>query len=532
METDIAQGLPCFNMVGLLSSEVREAKERVRTALKNSGQSIPMYRITVNLSPADRRKEGTGFDFPIALSLLCAMGKINYDELKDSVVIGELGLDGEIKKVNGILPIVSMAKKMGFKRCIIPRDNLEEGGIIKGIELFSLKNISEVLLRFGNDNSNSRENSNKNTSEYVDANISENNNENSTENICEYVYVNISENNNENNIKNENNVEGKKYGDYSDIIGQESVKRALLISASGWHNILMIGPPGVGKSMLASRMTGIMPQMSESDKMEVSNIQSICGLLSNNRLVSSRPFSAPHHTITASALVGGGVNPRPGQITIAHKGVLFLDELPEFSQNILDLLRQPLEEKSVQINRISGNYVFPADCLVVAAMNPCKCGYYPDRSKCNCSEREIKNYFSKISGPIVDRMDMSVEVPRVDMLSISGCNYSENILDKCLTTKEMNSIVERTVSIQNERQGDIFNGRLDNKQINKYCRLKKYESDFMREAYTHFEMSMRGYYKVIKVARTIADIEDIEDIKIEHLSEALGYRVEINRGFV
>lgn len=334
VETDIAQGMPCFNMVGLLSSEVREAKERVRTALKNSGENLPMYRITVNLSPADRRKEGSGFDLPIALGLLCAMGRINIQMFEKCMVVGELGLDGEIKKVNGILPIVSMAKEIGFKRCIVPEENIQESSIIHGIEIMAFNNLSEVIKCFGEGNSGI------NTNQVIIK--------------AEDAYY---------------NEEEIQCGDYKDIIGQESVKRSLLISACGWHNIMLIGSPGVGKSMLASRLPGIMPDMTDKEKMEVSNIHSICGLLSNNRLISARPFVEPYHTITASALVGGGNIPRPGQITIAHKGVLFLDELPEFGQNVLDLLRQPLEEKKIRINRMSGNYVFPADCLVVTAMN-------------------------------------------------------------------------------------------------------------------------------------------------------------------
>lgn len=492
VETDISQGMPCFNMVGLLSSEVRESKERVRTALRNSGENLPMQRITVNLSPADRKKAGSGFDLPIALGLLCSMGRMDMQLLEKCMVIGELGLDGEIKRVNGILPIVSMANEAGFKKCIVPKENLEESSIIQGIEIISFNNLSEVIRYFGDGNRDIDDNK---------------------------VIVKTEDT--------YNKEEKIQCGDYKDIIGQESVKRSLLISACGWHNIMLIGSPGVGKSMLASRLPGIMPDMTDKEKMEVSNIHSICGLLSNNRLLSSRPFVQPYHTITASALVGGGSVPRPGQITIAHKGVLFLDELPEFGQNILDLLRQPLEEKKIRINRMSGNYVFPADCLVVTAMNPCKCGYYPDRSRCNCSEKDVKEYLGRISGPVIDRMDMSIEVPRVEMTENYTYEYmGEHSDNNFLSTEKMKSIVKKTAAIQMDRQSGIFNGRLNNRQVNKYCRLKKNESDFMREAYNSFGMSMRGYYKVIKVARTIADIGESDDIQIEHLSEALGYRVD------
>lgn len=281
VETDIAQGMPYFHMVGLLSSEVREAKERVRTALKNSGGSIPMNRITVNLSPADRKKEGAGFDLPIALGLLCAMGRIQEEHLKDSIVIGELGLDGEIKSVKGILPIVAMAKEKGYKRCIVPKENVQEGGIVKGIEVTGFANITDVLSYF----------------------------EKGNEEVVVRPY------------DADYNNEEIECRDYGDIVGQEAVKRALLIAASGWHNLMMIGSPGVGKSMLASRLSGIMPNMSDKEKMEVSNIHSICGLLKNNRLITGRPFAAPYHTVTSAALVGGGSIPVPGQITIAHRGV-------------------------------------------------------------------------------------------------------------------------------------------------------------------------------------------------------------------
>lgn len=477
--------MPYFNMVGLLSSEVKEARERVRTALKNSGESIPTYRVTINLSPADRRKEGAGFDLPIALSLLCAMGRIDANKADKILIMGELGLDGEIKRVNGILPIINMAKAQGYEKCIIPRGNSNEGQLIEGIEVLAFTNLKEVI-------------------EYFDGRC----NEHERWNV--YKKLDASENN-----YNEEN--------FSDISGQESVKRAIIIAAAGWHNMMMIGPPGVGKSMLAYRIPGIMSEMSDAERTEVSNIHSICGLLGEEGYVKKRPYSAPHHTITSSALIGGGREPRPGELTIAHRGILFLDELPEFHPAVLDALRQPLEDKVVKIHRMSGNYVFPADCLIIAAMNPCRCGYYPDRSKCNCSEAEITGYLRRVSGPIIDRMDMSVEVPRVKVEEIGNIH---NNMDSGI----MKNIVKTSIERQRRRQGLKYNSQLSVDEIRRYCRLGKEESQFINDAYTRFELSMRGYYKVIKIARTIADIDGSDSIDINHLAEALAYRMS-DRGF-
>lgn len=486
IETDISQGMPYFNMVGLLSSEVKEARERVRTAIKNSGESLPTHRVTINLSPADRRKEGAGFDLPIAISLLCAMGRISIDKVKSILVIGELGLNGEIKRVNGILPIIRMAKKMGYKACVIPMENSREGVLIKGIRVLAFNELKEVI-------------------EYFDGNIEDDSKWSVEDNYNKDI----------------GNYDINDVGDFSEIFGQEVIKRALIVSAAGWHNLMMIGSPGVGKSMLASRMPGIMLELSEDERMEISSIHSICGLLKDGGFIRNRPFSAPHHTITTSALVGGGRIPKPGELTIAHRGVLFLDELPEFSPNVLDSLRQPLEEKKIKIHRMSGNYEFPADCLIITAMNPCRCGYYPDMNKCKCSATDVANYLGKVSGPIIDRIDMSVEVPRVKVEDIDN---TENNLD----SSTMREIVRNAVNIQKNRQGNKYNSQMSVDDIRKFCVLGKEESEFLKEAYTRFGLSMRGYYKVIKVARTIADVEEADNINVNHLAEALGYRVAEN----
>lgn len=499
IEADISSGMPYFNMVGLLSSEVREAKERVRTALKNSGEDMPLERITVNLSPADRRKEGTGFDLPIAVAILCAMGRMNDLKQEQTLVVGELGLDGDIKKVRGILPIVNMARRNGISTCIIPKENEREGRAFSDIDIISFQSLKDIITYFS-----------KQQNEYKNVNYN-------TGHILSYTDMHM-----------END---KPEDDFSQIIGQDAVKRALMVAVSGWHNILMIGPPGAGKSMLASRIPSIMPPMDMEERMEVSGIHSICGLLPENGLIMKRPYSAPHHTITSAALIGGGRIPRPGEITVAHKGVLFLDELPEFQPSVLDSLRQPLEEKVVKIHRIGGSYMFPADCLLAAAMNPCKCGYYPDRNKCSCSERDIAAYLSRISGPLMDRMDMSIEVSGVDIKELDDFRCAEPTGDKGLSSSDMRKRTYSAADIQKDRQGGKLNGRLSVEEIRKYCVLDKESNEFMKEAYVKFELSMRGYYKIIKVARTIADLEESEHINIKHLSESLAYRLSDRKFF-
>lgn len=517
IEADVSNGMPYFNMVGLLGSEVKESRERVRTAMKNSGVSFPVNRITVNLSPADRKKEGTGFDLPIAVSILCAMGRLDISMFEGTLIMGELGLDGEIKPVRGILPVISMAKKCGISRYIIPEGNRNEGGIISSVNVISFRKLAEIIDCFEHKDlkddifqtraiSRSDKICNKNADTYSVSDIQDC--------FC--------------------SDEPDSERDYSQIIGQEAVKRALLIAAAGWHNILMIGPPGVGKSMLASRIPSIMPVPDMEEQLEISGIHSICGLLEDGRLVMKRPFSAPHHSITSAALIGGGRIPKPGEITIAHKGVLFLDELPEFHPKVIDLLRQPLEEKVVKIHRTGGSYIFPADCLLVAAMNPCRCGYFPDRNKCNCSEHDIDAYLSRISGPLLDRIDMSIEVPQVkldDMQLNEIMHHAGGAEMKIMSSEDMRIKVDAAMKFQINRQGRKHNGRLTVDEIKKYCMLDYKSSEFMKEAYRKFGLSMRGYYKIIKVARTIADIEESEKISITHLAESLAYRMSDKKYF-
>lgn len=522
IEADISAGLPYFNMVGLLASEVREARERVRSALKNINEPIPLGRVVISLSPADLRKEGTGFDLPIAVALLCSMNRLRNDIFDDTLMIGELGLDGEIKPVKGILPIVNMAKKYGIWKFVIPYDNQKEGKLVEGVKIISFRHLKDMVAFYSR-----KESLTCDVNEFIGKDHSQNDKKQNSEYLTKIESEDLKIVNTEqkmdcdiNERLNLNNGED----DYSQVYGQETVKRAIVIAVSGFHNLLMVGPPGVGKSILASRIPTVMPSMTMEERIEVSGIQSICGLLEGGHLIEKRPFSSPHHTITCAGLIGGGRIPRPGEITIAHKGVLFLDELPEFHPYVIDALRQPLEEGVVKIYRTGGSYIFPADCLLVAAMNPCRCGYYPDRNRCNCSEMEVKKYLARISGPILDRIDLSVQVPRVSIDSINGegnTNYHNNHM----TSKVMKKMIDRAIDNQMERQGNKRNGRLSIEEIRKYCILDDECKEFMKEAYERFDMSMRGYNKVLKISRTIADIEGKENIGIEHLSEALAYRI-------
>lgn len=484
IESDISQGMPVFHMVGLLSSEVREARERVRTALKNIGHQLPYGRITINLSPADRKKEGARFDLAIAVALLVNMKIIKEESVKEFLIVGELGLNGDINGINGVLPIIIMAKQQGFRYCMIPFENGAEGKVIEDIYVVPVRNLYEAIEYF---------------------------NERKT----------LSVSNRSMEEDSVHKVSFNSYGDISEIYGHETVKRAITVAAAGKHNLLMIGPPGSGKSMIASRIPGIMPNMSVEERLEISSIHSICGILKERGLIRQRPFRAPHHSITLPALVGGGTYPKPGELTIAHGGVLFFDELPEFHPKILDALRQPLEEKRVRVVRNGGKYEFPADCLFVAAMNPCRCGFYPDRNKCNCSLTDIRKYLGRISGPFLDRMDMCIDVPRQ--------SFDESAEKRMLQTEEssdkIKKQIDRAVQIQFQRNDGKYNSQISVEEVRKYCELDTDCNRLIRDAYQKFSLSMRSYYKIIKTARTIADLDGSDDIRLNHLGEALGYRI-------
>ncbi len=480
IETDISSGMPYFNMVGLLASEVKEARERVRVALKNSGETLPMSRITVNMSPADRRKEGVGFDLPIAVSLLCSMGRIDENKIKDILFVGELGLDGKLRYVKGAIPIILMAKKLGFKKCVLPVDNIRECVGIEGVDCISFASLREIVSYFNNED------------------------------------IKVITNEDNEIMETDKATESFELKDFKDVYGQEIVKKAFMIAAAGWHHILLVGSPGIGKSMMAMRMGSIMPDMTEEEKLQVMIIKSVCGELQDGKRNIKRPFSAPHHTITGPALIGGGLYPVPGQITYAHKGVLFLDELPEFNEKVIDLLRQPMEERVVKIHRMNGNYVFPADCLIIAAMNPCRCGYYPDRSKCNCSEVDVQRYGSKISGPIRDRIDICL---RMDKVLVDSCDTENNMSSEYMKQKVVNA-----VEFAKKRQGNLRNGQMKVSEINKYCVMDEEAKKLLKNAYVVMDMNMRTYYKIIKISRTIADLEEKQVIEKKHIAEAMSYR--------
>lgn len=488
VEVDVSQGLPCFQMVGLPGSAVREARERVKVALKNVGVKIPPMCINVNLSPADLPKSGTMFDLPVAVGIMTALSLIPQEAVQDTLLLGELGLSGELKPVRGVLPIVQEAAKHGVKRCILPPENVWEGRLVDQVESVGAVGLNEAIAYLmGKDITEDKRHRKPIVS--FDTTIRQ---------PCEDDSL-----------------------DFSDINGQEGIKRAAEIAAAGFHHLLMIGPPGSGKTMLARRIPTILPPLSMEESLEVSAIYSISGLLQQTHsLTTRRPYQNPHHTITGQALAGSGRIPTPGIISLAHRGVLFLDEMTEFKRETLDILRQPLEDKQIQIARSSGTYVYPADFMLVCAMNPCPCGYYPDRNKCRCTFHEVRRYLGRISGPILDRMDICVEAQPMDFQDISIHRQEENsavIRERVLAARE----------IQNARFAGMkarFNGDMGAGEVEKFCQLEENEKRFMAKVYQNLQLSARGYHKILKVARTIADLAGSDRIREIHLAEAVCYR--------
>lgn len=489
-EVDISNGLPGFCMVGSLGNEAKEAKERVQVALKNCGYHIPPNKITINLSPANIRKDGTGYDVPIAVGLLQDLGYFEEENTRNTLFIGELGLAGEIKPVSGILPIVREASIAGISCCIVPFDNVSEGSAIPGIKVKGATHISQLIA-------------------YL-----QEKEEREKDRILP-TYPCVLEK-----IQKENRE--KDNLDFEDVKGQEVAKRAAEIAAAGFHNLLMSGPPGGGKSMIARRIPGILPQLTAKECLEVSAIYSVAGMLNaETPLITGRPFRSPHHTISNAALVGGGIKIQPGAISLAHRGVLFLDELTEFPRYILECLRQPLEEHTVSIARANGCFSYPANFMLVCAMNPCRCGYFPDKNRCTCSEKEIKSYWNKLSGPLLDRIDMYVETARVDLDKLQSTRKGES-------SESIRKKVEKARRIQEKRfrnKNYSFNAEMPAADIDIFCALQKEEKQLMELAYRNLRLSARTYHRVLKVARTIADLEGCEYIQKQHIAEALAYRL-------
>ncbi|MCI8547020.1 MAG: YifB family Mg chelatase-like AAA ATPase [Clostridia bacterium] len=479
VQVDVSNNMPKWEIIGLPDNSIRESKERVKAAIKNSGYELRSKKILINLAPAEIKKEGSAFDLAIAIGILNNIGYIQNEKIEEYAILGELSLNGKINEISGILPMCIELKRLGINKVILPKGNIKEASILKDLEIYGIENLKEAV-------------------EFLNGELKIEKN------------VVIEEKNQDTNTI-----------DFNEVKGQENVKRALEIAAAGGHNCLMIGSPGSGKTMLAQRISTILPDMNFEESLEVTKIHSIAGMTKNNQIITKRPFRSPHHTASKISLVGGGKESKPGEISLAHRGILFLDELPEFNKNTLEVLRVPLEDRKVLISRANKNHEYPANFMLIASMNPCPCGYYGSNEKeCTCSSNEINKYLRKISGPLLDRIDLQVEVSSIDYTKIANKSKEES-------SKEIKFRVNKARKIQEKRykEYNIYsNSELTPNLIEKYCHLDEASKSMLEKAFEKLNLSSRAYSRILKVARTIADLNGKENITINEIAEAIQYR--------